>query len=673
MEQNLSITRGDTASFNLQFVDFDGDLANDLESMLFTVKESINGSALFQKSLGSGISAIFDGIYVVRIAPEDTEDLNLGYYYYDLEIRLNSDAFTLLKGVIEITYDVTNPTESVIIDPYAELRDIRVAYDGKVYPTAGDAVRNAIDDIDSDVDVLKSRMDVFTSLEEGSTTGDAELQDIRVGANGTVYPTAGDAVRGQVSDLKGDINYYSISKNLLGTESNILYPCYIPNGSKITISTKDGSTINDNAVILDLWKQDKTRSDFWGMSGYSSRTITVVHDIYYVSIRKTWSVPLQVEKGNTATAFEDWFLSARYLTQELDDINENTKVLSVADRAKLIDELETHYVNGYLDISNGQINNNNDYYTEITNYILVNVGEKYLYSGLCGTSIVGACFYDENFSYISGVGGDAISPVIKEITIPNNSKYVRFASFHGGDTIVSKLLVSRKQDNLIHINNLTHKEWYACGDSYTEGAYVFDGYNPPDKWFETGKYANRLKCYPYYIGNRTNCNVHNIALSGSTLAKVTNDDYSFSYQKYTTIPNTADYITLWFGINDEAQSVPVGNDTDSVNTTFKGAWNVVLAYLLEHCPKAHIGIIVSNSLSRSYVDATIAMAERWGVPYLDLNSDNVPLMQNTLRNVSNDAKAIAISKFAISSSNMHPNYWAHEFESYFIEDFLKRI
>ena len=619
MEQNLSITRGDTASFNLQFVDFDGDLANDLESMLFTVKESINGSALFQKSLGSGISAIFDGIYVVRIAPEDTEDLNLGYYYYDLEIRLNSDAFTLLKGVIEITYDVTNPTESVIIDPYAELRDIRVAYDGKVYPTAG------------------------------------------------------DAVRGQVSDLKGDINYYSISKNLLGTESNILYPCYIPNGSKITISTKDGSTINDNAVILDLWKQDKTRSDFWGMSGYSSRTITVVHDIYYVSIRKTWSVPLQVEKGNTATAFEDWFLSARYLTQELDDINENTKVLSVADRAKLIDELETHYVNGYLDISNGQINNNNDYYTEITNYILVNVGEKYLYSGLCGTSIVGACFYDENFSYISGVGGDAISPVIKEITIPNNSKYVRFASFHGGDTIVSKLLVSRKQDNLIHINNLTHKEWYACGDSYTEGAYVFDGYNPPDKWFETGKYANRLKCYPYYIGNRTNCNVHNIALSGSTLAKVTNDDYSFSYQKYTTIPNTADYITLWFGINDEAQSVPVGNDTDSVNTTFKGAWNVVLAYLLEHCPKAHIGIIVSNSLSRSYVDATIAMAERWGVPYLDLNSDNVPLMQNTLRNVSNDAKAIAISKFAISSSNMHPNYWAHEFESYFIEDFLKRI
>lgn len=52
---------------------------------------------------------------------------------------------------------------------------------------------------------LSNRMDTFTSLSEGSTTGDAELQDIRVGANGVTYNNAGDAVRGQYSQLKEDL------------------------------------------------------------------------------------------------------------------------------------------------------------------------------------------------------------------------------------------------------------------------------------------------------------------------------------------------------------------------------------------------------------------------------------------------------------------------------------
>ena len=54
--------------------------------------------------------------------------------------------------------------------------------------------------------LLSARMDTFTQLPSGSTSGDAELIDIRVGADGVTYPTAGDAVRGQVSDLKSDLS-----------------------------------------------------------------------------------------------------------------------------------------------------------------------------------------------------------------------------------------------------------------------------------------------------------------------------------------------------------------------------------------------------------------------------------------------------------------------------------
>ena len=53
----------------------------------------------------------------------------------------------------------------------------------------------------TDMAALAARMDTFTHLEEGSTTGDAELADIRVGYDGAQYANAGAAVRGQVSAL----------------------------------------------------------------------------------------------------------------------------------------------------------------------------------------------------------------------------------------------------------------------------------------------------------------------------------------------------------------------------------------------------------------------------------------------------------------------------------------
>ena len=70
--------------------------------------------------------------------------------------------------------------------------------------------------LEEEFDVLEARMDQFTSLEEGSTTGDAELQDIRVGYDGAIYDSAGGAVREQASQLSNNIkDIADIKRNLV--------------------------------------------------------------------------------------------------------------------------------------------------------------------------------------------------------------------------------------------------------------------------------------------------------------------------------------------------------------------------------------------------------------------------------------------------------------------------
>lgn len=74
---------------------------------------------------------------------------------------------------------------------------------------------------------LSARMDTFTKLSEGSTTGDAELADGRVGADGKTYDNIGGAIRGQVTDLKSDLNKYTLGYDNNLIDYKTLTPGYI--------------------------------------------------------------------------------------------------------------------------------------------------------------------------------------------------------------------------------------------------------------------------------------------------------------------------------------------------------------------------------------------------------------------------------------------------------------
>lgn len=84
-----------------------------------------------------------------------------------------------------------------------------------------------------EIELQKARIDEIAKLPEGSTTGDAELADIRVGANGQKYNSAGEAVREQFGEL------VTFGKNLFNKRT-----------AKVGYTLdNDGNLTNDGTVI----------------------------------------------------------------------------------------------------------------------------------------------------------------------------------------------------------------------------------------------------------------------------------------------------------------------------------------------------------------------------------------------------------------------------------------
>lgn len=112
---------------------------------------------------------------------------------------------------------------------FTDLGALIIKIGNKDISSIGDGtVTGAITDLDkrstkntSDIDVERKRIDNIAKLPEGSTAGDAELADIRVAADGTVYDTAGESVRGQTNQI--DQKYEKETGSLGDKTKNLKY------------------------------------------------------------------------------------------------------------------------------------------------------------------------------------------------------------------------------------------------------------------------------------------------------------------------------------------------------------------------------------------------------------------------------------------------------------------
>lgn len=105
-DENITMVKGDTLAFNVEIKDNDGEPIT-VDSAYFTCKKNVAAvTPTFQKSLNNGIEQD-DGLLTVRVAPADTSSLLAGQYYYDFQIAVGDDKYTLLRGILSLEQDVT--------------------------------------------------------------------------------------------------------------------------------------------------------------------------------------------------------------------------------------------------------------------------------------------------------------------------------------------------------------------------------------------------------------------------------------------------------------------------------------------------------------------------------------------------------------------------------------
>lgn len=187
-----------------------------------------------------------EGIELVTEHSSELEENIDGLHNRQSALEARMDLFYALPD------DVTAEIRSL-----AEIRDVRAAYDGATYSTAGNAVRGQINTVlgrinqlVNDLTAMTGRIDNIIAVPSEDTGDNTELIDIRTGHDGTVYTSAGTAVRSQVEYLIDKVENTDNSIELSQADYEALSEEEKHNGT-IYFITDGGGEIESATVTYD--------------------------------------------------------------------------------------------------------------------------------------------------------------------------------------------------------------------------------------------------------------------------------------------------------------------------------------------------------------------------------------------------------------------------------------
>jgi lysophospholipase L1-like esterase len=188
-------------------------------------------------------------------------------------------------------------------------------------------------------------------------------------------------------------------------------------------------------------------------------------------------------------------------------------------------------------------------------------------------------------------------------------------------------------------NPLSGKILSATGDSIAAGA------------------GNNGSGYPELVASDNNMTLQNVAVGGGTVAYVNANTFCIS-RSISSMRSDADFVLLEGGGNDADSGVPLGTLSSGYtvtldDTTFAGAIESMFKSALARFPDKKIGYVFihkcasgyDSRVPNSYYGIAKSACEKWGIPYLDLNTQVPPL------NYIADLK----STYTANGDGYHPN------------------